>query len=107
VVARFVREGQTADEAIRSRLERLGRQARNLTVVSSDRAVQSAARSARAHFISSEAFAEELVQALDEAAPDAGKKIEAELSEEEIEDWLDMFNPQDDHDQNPQSRPKK
>jgi predicted RNA-binding protein with PIN domain len=97
-VARFVREGQTADEAIRGRLERLGRQSRNLTVVSSDRAVQSAARAARAHFISSEEFAGELLQTLNEISSDPGKKSEAELSEEEIDAWLDLFDPGGDQD---------
>src|SRR5512141_2224967 len=56
VIARFVRQGTTADQAIRRRLGRLEREARNWTVVSSDLEVQAAARSARAHFISSEAF---------------------------------------------------
>ena len=41
VIARFVRQGSTADQAIRERLTRLGRLARNWTVVSSDLAVQS------------------------------------------------------------------
>src|SRR5512137_1181649 len=36
VTARFVRQGSTADQAIRERLVRLGRLARNWTVVSSD-----------------------------------------------------------------------
>ncbi len=44
VIARFVRQGSTADQAIRQRLERLGRAARNWTVVSSDLAVQTEAR---------------------------------------------------------------
>ena len=34
VTARFVREGRTADDAIAARLKRLGRSARNWTVVS-------------------------------------------------------------------------
>jgi uncharacterized protein len=44
VTARFVRQGTTADAAIRARLARLGRSARNWTVVSSDQEVQAAAR---------------------------------------------------------------
>jgi predicted RNA-binding protein with PIN domain len=52
VLARFVRQGTTADEAIRVRLARLGRSAHNWTVVSSDQQIQAEARAARAHYIS-------------------------------------------------------
>jgi uncharacterized protein len=54
VTARFIREGRTADDAIAARLKRLGRSARNWTVVSSDRAVQAGAREAQAQVLSSE-----------------------------------------------------
>ncbi len=54
VLARFVRSGQTADDAIRLRLQRLGAEARNWIVVSSDQQVQLAARAARAQSVSSE-----------------------------------------------------
>ena len=57
VTAHFTRSGIPADEAIRARLGRLGRESRNWTVVSSDRAVQAYARSAKAQIISSEIFA--------------------------------------------------
>jgi hypothetical protein len=91
VIARFIREGQTADEAIRSRLSRLANQARNWTVVSSDQALQASARRARAHSISSEAFAQELLDALEESRPDGEKRPETQLSSEEVERWLEMF----------------
>ncbi len=44
VTARFVRSGETADQAIARHLKRLGNAAANWTVVSSDREVQNAAR---------------------------------------------------------------
>ena len=66
VTARFVRQGATADDAIRKRLGNLGRAARNWTVVSSDQAVQAEARAAQAQSMPSEAFARLLVQALDD-----------------------------------------
>ncbi len=91
VVARFVREGQTADDAIRGRLTRLERQARNWTVVSSDLAVQSAARAARAHYISAEAFAQEIILALQDSSTEPGKQTEPSLSEDEVDTWLEMF----------------
>ena len=91
VIARFIRQGTTADEAIRRRLGRLEREARNWTVVSSDLEVQAAARAARAHFISSEAFAAQIRQTLDESAADEGERPEAEVNSEELDDWLKLF----------------
>ena len=91
VKAHFVRESQTADSAIQARLLRLGRQARNWTVVSSDRAVQAAARAARAHFISSEVFAEEMTHVLRNSSPEPGKKPDSEVSPEDIDSWMEMF----------------
>ena len=48
VTAHFVPLGSSADHAIRKYLKRLGRSARNWTVVSSDRQVQAEARAAQA-----------------------------------------------------------
>jgi len=88
VTAHFVRLGTTADDAIRNCLKRLGKSARNWTVVSSDRQVQAEARAAQAEVISSDAFAAVLRQARTSApASDAGQK----LSPKEVEDWLNLF----------------
>src|SRR4030066_2207710 len=67
VTARFVRAGGPADQSIREKLVRLGKAARNWTVVSSDHQIQAAARAARATVLSAEAFAQELQKPL--AAP--------------------------------------
>ena len=91
VSARFIRQGTTADEAIRHRLQRLGREAKNWTVVSSDLAVQSAARAARAQFLSAETFAALLLQTLAAPEKDAGEQPQAPLSAQELEDWLRLF----------------
>jgi uncharacterized protein len=48
VRAHFVREGTTADAAIMAYLKKLGKRAKNTTVVSSDRQVLAAARAAHA-----------------------------------------------------------
>jgi predicted RNA-binding protein with PIN domain len=48
VTARYVRSGETADQAIARHLKRLGSEATNWTVVSSDNQVQTAARRSRA-----------------------------------------------------------
>lgn len=65
----FALLGQTADEAIRRRLNGLGKAARNATVVTSDRQVRTNAKALHANVISSESFAKDLVSAwqVDEA----------------------------------------
>lgn len=91
VVAHFVRQGLTADQAIYQRLGQLGRGRRNWTVISSDLAVQAAARRAQARFLSSEAFAAQLIQALDQAGEEAGGKSDVQLGEAEVDEWLRLF----------------
>ncbi len=91
IIARFVRQGQIADDAIQARLVRLGKNARNWTVVSSDLAVQASARAAHAHYISSETFAQQVEQTLSSASPDPGKQSDASLTKDELNDWLDLF----------------
>jgi uncharacterized protein len=90
VTARFVRQGTTADSAIHDRLNRLGREARNWSVVSSDHAVQAAARASRAQVISSETFAAQLRASL-ESVKNSGAGGEVKLSQDEIDEWLSLF----------------
>jgi uncharacterized protein len=101
VIARFVRQGQSADDAIRARLARLGKNARNWTVVSSDLSVQASARAARAHFVSSELFAQQIEQALTAAPPNLEKQPDASLTSQEINDWLDLFGAEGENNRNP------
>ena len=91
--AHFVRLGQTADNAIRARLIRMEKDARNWVVVSSDREVQSAARMAHAKFISSEEF----VKSLREMRSSAPKSDldEKNLSAAEVDNWLKIFHNKD------------
>jgi len=89
VTAHFVRLGQTADAAIRARLKRLGRAARNWTVVTSDRQVQAEARAAGASVVSSDVFAEQV--AASTCATGLPSAPDASLSEKEVEDWLKLF----------------
>ncbi len=91
VTAHFIREGSTADAAIRRRLEVLGRAASTWTVVSSDRQIQAAARAAHARVISSENFAAELAQHNIEEIPGREKNAEISLSTEEVDEWLRLF----------------
>lgn len=91
VIARFVRQGSTADQAIRQRLQRLEGAARNWTVVSSDLEVQAAARRARARVESSEEFARELAQV--NAEPESGEASpkDAGLGPDDVDEWLSIF----------------
>ncbi len=110
VQAVFVPLGNTADSAIRARLAALGKAARNLSVVTSDRMVQSEARSRGAGVISSEDFARDLLSASQEAAAakdpaQSGRATRGStrqsrrapndsgpaLSPKEVDEWLDLF----------------
>lgn len=91
VTARYIHESSTADEAIKRKLIRLGGAARNWTVVSSDRQVQAAARSAHARLIPSEEFAQMITNRLDKGERRTEEKENNPLSEDEVEDWLNLF----------------
>jgi uncharacterized protein len=90
VTAYFVRQGSSADAAIETRLGRLGKQAKNWTVISSDRRVQSAARAAHAGVLSSEEFVQEMNKA--QSAESSSLKQEATLAPKEVEEWLKFFD---------------
>ena len=91
VTAHFIRQGGSADAAIRSRLKKIGRSARNSTVVTSDRAVAAASIEAGARVISSDDFASSLPlcgvveQLTTEIDPDLS------LSPDDIDDWMKLF----------------
>lgn len=86
--AHFVRQGTTADDAILARLKKLGPAAANWTVVSSDAHVRAGARACRAAVLSAEEFAVLAERVQGRAVSDG---TPAGLSEEEIEEWLDIF----------------
>lgn len=88
VAAHFVRLGATADSAIRSRLQKMGREARNWAVVSSDHEVQEAARAVRASVTSSDRFAGLLKQARGSVSKST---MASDLSSEEVNEWLKLF----------------
>lgn len=88
VTAHFVPLGTTADEAIRRRLRKMGKSAKNWTVVTSDRQVQADGRAVKAEVISSDAFAKQLKQART-SAPKAAD--DHKLSQQEVDDWLNFF----------------
>jgi uncharacterized protein len=89
VMAHFVRQGMPADDAIIARLHRLGKSARNWSVVSSDRRIQSEARACQAQVISSDEFSNQIANALQQAPP--GLADEKKMSDAEVEEWLKLF----------------
>jgi predicted RNA-binding protein with PIN domain len=90
LISNFIQKGSSADAAIERRLARLGRSARNWSVVSSDARVQRAARAMHSAVLSSEEFALEIsrVQAMSTTIT----KHETTLAPDEVEEWLDFFN---------------
>jgi len=93
VKAHFVRLGQTADAAIRARLQKMGKSAKNWVVVSSDREVQSAARAAQADPVTSDEFVKLLKQVREPAPKPGGDKV---LSKNEVEEWMRLFTGRED-----------
>jgi predicted RNA-binding protein with PIN domain len=90
VVVHYVRQGKSADHAIRDTLERLGKAAQNWTVVSSDRQVLADARARRAALLSSEQFAV-LLLAARQAAQTAQKENPAPTGVDDLDEWLRLF----------------
>ncbi len=98
--AHFVSQSQTADDAIRVRLAKLGRSARNWMVITSDRSVQAAARAAHAQVMSSEDYASRLQAGLQQASTHGKlgseestpeKSVSESLSQAEVDEWLTIF----------------
>ena len=92
VHAHFVSQASSADEAIRRRLARLGRAAKNWMVVTSDRSVQASAHEAHAQVINAEGFSRRLQAAL-QASPEA-RTVDEPLSEAEVREWEAIFKGQ-------------
>jgi uncharacterized protein len=89
VMVHFVRQGMPADDVIIARLHRLGKGARNWSVVSSDRRIQSEARACQAQVVSSEDFANLIANALQQVP--VNQVEEKKLSDAEVEEWLKLF----------------
>ena len=89
VKVQFVRPPRTADDAIRTHLRQLDREATNWTVVTSDNAVAAAARQAGATVIKSQDFARQMMPADIDTAED--EKPDHHLDSDEIESWEKLF----------------
>lgn len=91
LTAYFIRQGMSADSAIEARLLQMGRAARNVIVVSSDRRVQAAARSVGAQVLSSEDFVKRLLRTPQARNGESEKNPNTHLSQNEVADWLALF----------------
>jgi uncharacterized protein len=91
VQAHYVAAGTTADEAIRRHLRSLGRSAKNWLLVSSDRAVQAAAREAGARMLGSDEFAVRLQAPTLVSSKPSSPAIDQPLSEAEVREWETFF----------------
>ena len=89
VTAHFVRRPRIADEAIRLRLGKLGKAAKNWIVVSSDHGVQNSARAAGAKAVSSDEFAANVMSVLRAGPPPAEPKTD--MSASEVDEWMKLF----------------
>ncbi len=95
VTVQFAPQGQTADQIIKQRLGRV-KNPQEVMVVTSDRVVQQAARQARVRTLTSPEFAQHLLSTLSAPAEaDLGSQAEVKLSADEVEEWLKLFNKDD------------
>lgn len=90
LTVRFSSPPQTADDAILNYLRQISPQARNFTVVSSDRQLLSAARRIGARSMPSEEFA--ILLSNKELDGPISEKPDQTLSPEDIDDWEQMFS---------------
>lgn len=87
--AHFIKAGYPADDAIRARLGKMGRIAKDWVVVSSDREVQNAARAHQAQVMRAEEFAKLLRKQRE--TNEGSQSQNVKLSEIEVEKWLELF----------------
>jgi len=91
VTARYVRRGSSADAAIRTRLGKAGRSARNMIVVTSDREVAAASREAGASVISSQDFVGKHLLGKPELGDEMEKDADLSLDPDAVDEWLELF----------------
>jgi predicted RNA-binding protein with PIN domain len=94
ITVQFVASGQTADQIISQRVRRI-QNPQEFIVVSSDRAVQQAARQVRVRVLTAQEFAGQLLRGSPALADDdRGSQAEVKLSADEIDEWLKVFKKQ-------------
>lgn len=87
----FIQIGSTADDAIIRRLRNRKTNAGNITVVTSDQRIIREAQRSHAQVLTAVQFAQQIENTL-KKSPGGGKPDPAHLSNEDINDWLTLFN---------------
>jgi hypothetical protein len=96
VTAHFVRKGIPADNEIIAHLRKLGKEARNWTVVTSDRQILAVAKSLLVKTISSQEFAKYLEEVGESVNVGEGSELDTQMGDEDLEDWMHLFGIDDD-----------
>lgn len=91
VKAHFVRQGTTADKMIISRLRRMGKEAKNWTVVTSDREIIAETRALRGKTLSAGDFASHLLASNRSSGSAVDKRADPDISPQDVEYWIDQF----------------
>jgi predicted RNA-binding protein with PIN domain len=91
VKAHFIRQGTTADQAIISRLKKMGGESKNWTVVTSDREILAEARSIHSKTLSSKDFARLLLGGESNSPSDTPAGEKPDVTGEDVDFWLDQF----------------
>jgi predicted RNA-binding protein with PIN domain len=91
VKAHFIHQDSTADKAMINRLSRMGKDAKNWIIVTSDREILVEARSAHSQTLSSTEFAAMLKKSISATTNDIDKQADPEISSGEVDFWMDQF----------------
>ena len=91
ITVQFVSPGQTADQILVRRIRKV-KNPQAVIVVTSDLAVQQAARQAGLRVLTSPEFAQQLSQSSSPTATDEGGRANIRLSPDEVDEWLAIFN---------------
>jgi predicted RNA-binding protein with PIN domain len=92
IKAIFVRKDSTADQAIKTRLSQLGKEAKNWTVVSSDHEIRAEARSAQSRILTAPEFVELLKEQPSRKHPEGEKPEDPDPDHLEVDYWLEQFS---------------
>jgi predicted RNA-binding protein with PIN domain len=101
LTVKFVAHGQSADQIIKKRLRQV-RNPQGTMVVTSDRAIQQAARQAGVRVVTAQEFGQQLLQLSSGSGSgnDENNQAELHLSADEVEEWLEIFGQRTDDSKN-------
>jgi hypothetical protein len=91
ITIQFVSPGQTADQILVRRIRKV-RNPQAVIVVTSDRDVQQAAQQAGLRVVTSQEFAQQLLQPSSPPEEDDVSRANIRLSPDEVDEWLAFFN---------------